>query len=174
MFESKNQILGILGIILGIIVISFPVFSELAGSILAGLGLIFLGIWLMALSFDNWGYNNLGSLAALVISLVCILLGIGFIGNIILFEMLLDGAFYLVGILLIFSGIFQLINPGDAFDKIVGLIGVVTGVLYLFMAYIAFDPEFMALVLGLWLLVAGFMQFLSSNERHKKDNIPGV
>lgn len=170
MLENKNNKgLGVLGIILGIIVIAFPVFSELAGSILAGLGLIFLGIWLMALSFDNWGYNNLASLAALVVSIAFILIGVTFIGNVILFELLLDAAFYLVGFLLITSGIILLIKKEDFFNKIVGFIGIITGFLYFIMAYTQFNPEFLALVLGLWLIFGGAAQFLPRKENQSID-----
>ena len=47
MAENKNVLLGIVAIILGLIVIAFPMISIFTVSILAGLGDLALGIWFL-------------------------------------------------------------------------------------------------------------------------------
>ncbi|HSQ01917.1 MAG TPA: DUF308 domain-containing protein, partial [Methanobacterium sp.] len=45
--------LGILGILLGIIVIIFPLISILTINAIAGIGIIFVGIWIIIKSLKN-------------------------------------------------------------------------------------------------------------------------
>jgi uncharacterized membrane protein HdeD (DUF308 family) len=54
MAEGNNVLLGILAVILGIIVIAFPLFSVFTASVLAGFAIMLLGIWLLA-QFRNMG-----------------------------------------------------------------------------------------------------------------------
>ena len=53
MAEGNNVLLGILAIILGILVMVFPLFSVFTASVLAGFAIIFLGIWLLVTKFRN-------------------------------------------------------------------------------------------------------------------------
>jgi uncharacterized membrane protein len=57
MAESRNVFVGILAILLGLIIIVFPLISVFTFSAIAGIGMIFLGIWLIfdgiALFFVN-------------------------------------------------------------------------------------------------------------------------
>ena len=63
MAEGHNVLLGILAIILGILVIAFPLFSVFAASVLAGFAIIFLGIWLLVQSFGTWTASKGASIA---------------------------------------------------------------------------------------------------------------
>ena len=164
MTNNKNQLLGILGIIFGIFLISFPLVGAVTASILAGLGLLFVGIWLMALSFDTWGTNNIASLAALIIAILSIMIGLGLMGNIVAFDLIVDSAFYIVGIFLLLNGIWLLFTTHVNFNRFLGAIGIITGVLYVYLAFIEFDTIFLTFVLGLWLLFGGAMQFVTNDN----------
>lgn len=48
---THNSLLGILVIILGILVMVFPLFSVFTVSVLAGLTVLLIGIWLLSLGF---------------------------------------------------------------------------------------------------------------------------
>ncbi|MGZ7210442.1 MAG: DUF308 domain-containing protein, partial [Methanobacterium sp.] len=50
MAEGRNVLLGILAILLGLIVIAFPLISVFVLSSVVGIGLIFIGVWLLAQS----------------------------------------------------------------------------------------------------------------------------
>ena len=47
MAKEGNIFLGILAIILGLTVIIFPLFSIFTASMIAGIGILFLGIWFL-------------------------------------------------------------------------------------------------------------------------------
>lgn len=158
MTNNQNQLLGILGIILGILIVSFPMISAFTASIIAGLGLLLLGIWLIALSFDSWGYNNIGSIASLVIGLLSIVIGVGIMGNSEAFDIIIDYSFYLVGIFLIFNGFMELLTY-ETFNIFIGAVGIITGLAYIIFAIMEFDTLFLIFTLGLWLIFAGLMQF---------------
>ena len=51
MAAGRNVFLGILAIILGLLVIAFPLISVFTASVLAGLGVLFLGIWFLVQTF---------------------------------------------------------------------------------------------------------------------------
>ncbi len=50
---GSNVLTGILAIILGILIIAFPLFSVFTLSVLTGFGLILIGIWLFTMSFET-------------------------------------------------------------------------------------------------------------------------
>ena len=45
--DEKNVLMGIIAIILGIVVIAFPYVSIFTFSVLAGIGILTLGIWFL-------------------------------------------------------------------------------------------------------------------------------
>ena len=47
MEEGRNVMIGILGILLGLIVIVFPLISVFTVNAIAGIGLVFVGIWIL-------------------------------------------------------------------------------------------------------------------------------
>ena len=79
MAKEGNVLLGILAIILGILVLIFPLFSVFTVSILAGLSILFLGIWLLIQSFSVWESSKGVSIAYLILGILGIIVGIGLI-----------------------------------------------------------------------------------------------
>ncbi|MGZ7118018.1 MAG: DUF308 domain-containing protein [Methanobacterium sp.] len=70
MTEGCNILLGVLAIILGILVLVFPLFSVFAASVIAGLAIIFLGIWLISQSFGTWSMSKAASIHIYYFSLL--------------------------------------------------------------------------------------------------------
>ena len=58
MAEGKNVLLGIFAIILGLLVMAFPLISVFTASVLAGFTIMILGIWLFVQSFETWGTSK--------------------------------------------------------------------------------------------------------------------
>jgi uncharacterized membrane protein HdeD (DUF308 family) len=59
---GNNVLLVVLAIILGILVLVFPIFSVFTASVLAGLAVIFLGIWLLEQSLGFWSDSKWASI----------------------------------------------------------------------------------------------------------------
>jgi hypothetical protein len=77
----RNVYVGVLAILLGLIVIIFPLISVATLSILSGIGIIFLGIWLLFQGYKNWGKNLAAGVASLILAFFAFAIGIVFLGR---------------------------------------------------------------------------------------------
>lgn len=159
MAEGNNALLGILAIILGILVMAFPLISVFTASVLAGFGILFLGIWLLTQSFGVWHVNKGTAVADLILGLLAIIVGIGLFGDILAFSFLASFWLFFAGFFLIISGISSLATREGTGGKGVGGIGVILGILYIILASYAWDPFYLALIIGIWLIVDGIALF---------------
>ncbi len=165
MNDERNVYIGILAIILGFIVIAFPLVSVFAFSVLVGIGIIFLGIWLLIQAYNVWSKNLAAGIADLILAFFAILFGIVFTGNITALSFLTFLALYIVGFFLILTGITALLSSKGTKAKVIGALGVILGLLYLIMAIYLRNPLFLAIILGAFLIIAGFMEiFLTTPE----------
>jgi uncharacterized membrane protein HdeD (DUF308 family) len=155
MAEGNNVLLGVLAIILGILVMAFPLFSVFTASVLAGFAIIFLGIWLLVQSFGIWGESKGASIAYLIIGLIAIIGGIGLFGSILAFSFLASFYFYFAGFFLIISGIMSFFVKEGTTNKGVGGVGVILGILFILIGYNAWNPFYLALLMGFWLIIEG-------------------
>lgn len=156
MNETKNVFIGILAIILGLIVITFPLISIFTINIIAGIGIIFLGIWFFAQSFKT------GSLAAgvagLILGIFAIMLGIVFIGDIKAFEFFTFIALYIVGFFIALAGIPSLISSKGLKAKAIGALGIIIGILFVLIGSYVANPLVLAALIGAFLIIAGLME----------------
>lgn len=173
MGEGGNVLLGILAIILGILVIAFPLFSVFTASVLAGFAVIFLGIWLLAQSFGTWGKSKAASIAFLILGLIAIIGGIGLFGSVLAFSFLASLWLYFAGFFLIISGIMSFFTKEGTAGKGVGGLGIILGILYIILAMYAWNPYYLALLIGIWLIIDGITLFFVSPSELMKSNVPG-
>lgn len=162
MAEGNNVLLGILAIILGILVIAFPLLSVFTASVMAGFAILFLGIWLLVQSFGTWEASKAASMAFLILGLIAIVCGIGLFGHILLFSFLASIWFFFAGFFLILSGIMSLFAKKGIAAKGAGGIGVILGIIYIILASFAWNPYYLALLIGIWLIIDGIALFFVS------------
>lgn len=156
--DDRNTLLGVLAILLGILVIGFPLISIFTASILAGLGILFLGIWLFIKSFDAWTTSKALSILQLILGLLAIIVGIGLFGHILIFSALVSFWLYFAGFFLLISGVFSLFYPSTV-NKGAGGLGIILGILYIILAFYAFNPLYLAFLIGIWLIIDGIALF---------------
>ncbi|RJS48841.1 MAG: hypothetical protein CIT03_05840 [Methanobacterium sp.] len=159
--EGKNVLLGILAIILGFLVICFPLISVFAASVLAGIGILFLGIWLLGQSFKSWHINKISSAAYLILGIIGIIVGIGLFGNILAFSILASFWLYIIGFLIFISGIITLFEAENNAGKGLGGLGIILGILYIILGSFAWDPYYLAALIAIWLIISGIMEFFA-------------
>ncbi len=162
---ERNVYLGILAIVLGFIVITFPLISVFTLSLLVGIGIIFLGIWLLIQAYNVWSKNLAAGIADLILAIFAIFFGIGLTGNIAALSFLTFLALYIIGFFLILTGLTALLSNKGIKAKGIGVLGVILGLLYLIMAIYLRNPIFLAIILGAFLVIAGLMEiFLTTPE----------
>ncbi len=165
MAEGRNVLSGILAIILGIVVMAFPLFSVLLLADIVGIGLIIIGIWLLAQSFEIWSTSKGVSILALIFGILGIIVGIGLFGKILAFSILVGLIIYIGGLFLIISGIISLLSGKGGAGRWGGLLGIILGILYIIVGLYALNPFYLALLIGLWLILTGIFMIFSPAEK---------
>jgi uncharacterized membrane protein HdeD (DUF308 family) len=158
MAQGKNILTGIVAIVLGLLVISFPLISDFTLSLLTGLAVIAIGIWLIVQSFEIWKTSKGASIAALILGIIAIIVGIGLFGKILAFSILLSMLIYIGGFFLIISGIVVLISGMGPSGRWGGLVGVILGILYIIIGIFALNPIYLAWLIGFFLILVGIFQ----------------
>jgi uncharacterized membrane protein HdeD (DUF308 family) len=159
MAESRNVFVGILAILLGLIVIVFPLISVFTVSDIAGIGIIFLGIWILVQSLKS------GSLAAgvagLILSIFVIMMGIVFVGDIKAFAFFTFAAIYIVGFFIILAGLAALASGQGLKEKGIGALGVIIGILFIVVGTFTGNPFVLSAMIGAFLIIAGIMEIFN-------------
>lgn len=165
MAEGNNVLFGILAIILGILMMAFPLIGVFTASVIAGLGIILIGIWLLAHSFGTWKSNKALSIISLLLGIIGIIVGIGLFGKVMAFSIFASLIIYLGGFFLIVTGIINMFSGVGSSPKIRGASGVLLGILYIIIGLYAFNPFYLGYLIGIFLFLEGiFAIFLPSGE----------
>lgn len=173
MNEGKNVVLGILGILLGVIVIVFPLISVFTVNAIAGIGTIFIGIWILLKSLKN--DSIAAGVAGLIVAVFAIMMGIVFIGDIKAFEFFSFIALYIVGFFVALAGLESLISGKGLKGKGVGALGILIGILLVVLGSFAANPLVLAALIGAFLIIAGLIEIFApqmipqSTAADKKD-----
>jgi membrane protein HdeD len=158
MEKGRNLILGILGILLGLIIIVFPFISIFTVNAIAGIGIIFVGIWIIVKSLKN---DSLAAgIAGLIVAVFAIMMGIVFIGDIKAFEFFSFIALYVVGFFIALAGLESLISGKGVTGKGTGALGILVGILFVVIGTYAANPLVLAALIGAFLIIAGLMEIL--------------
>lgn len=165
MANDKNILIGILAIILGILVICFPLISVFTLSVLVGIGILFLGIWFLVQTFRIWEASKAASIAYLILGLIAIVAGIGMVGDILALSFLASFIIYIAGFFLLISGILTLFTGEGGAGKGIGGLGVILGILYIIIGMFAWNPIYLAFLIGLWLIFDGVALFFVSPSK---------
>lgn len=159
MDNEKNLLLGIVGILLGIIVIVFPLISIFTVNAIAGIGIIFVGIWILIKSLKN---DSLAAgVAGLILAVFAIMMGIVFVGDIKAFEFFTFIALYVVGFFLALAGVESLISGKGSKGKAIGALGIILGILFVVMGTYAANPLVLAALIGAFLIIAGLIEIFA-------------
>lgn len=159
MAEERNILVGILAIILGLLVIAFPLISVFTLSVLVGIGILFLGIWFLIQTFRVWESSKAASIAYLILGIIAIVAGIGMVGNVLALSFLASFIIYLAGFFLLISGILTLFTGTGGAGKGIGGLGIILGILYIIIGMFAWNPFYLALLIGIWLIFDGIALF---------------
>lgn len=159
MAGEKNVLLGVLGILLGLIVIIFPLISIFTINAIVGVGIIFIGIWILAKSLKN--ESLAAGVAGLIIAVFAIMLGIVFIGDIKALQFFTFIALYVVGFFIILAGATSLISKEGMKGKAVGALGVIVGILFIAIGSFMANPLVLAAIIGAFLIIAGIIEIIA-------------
>ncbi|MCK9151182.1 DUF308 domain-containing protein [Methanobacterium alcaliphilum] len=143
-------------IILGLIVLAFPLLGVIPASVITGFIVLILGLGLLLGGIVEMGESAALGILEVVLGIIALILGIGFIFNPAMFSFLAAFIIYLAGFFLIIAGIMGVIsNVGGS--RWNGIVAIVIGVLYLIIGSFVSDPRVLGALIGLWLLITGII-----------------
>ena len=146
---------GLILIILGLIIIAFPLLGILPFSLLLGISVLFLGIGLLIAGIIGVNANTTMGVVELILGIIAIILGIGVIINPGFFSFLVALLIYIAGIFLIIIGIMAFF--AKIRNKWVSIVPIVLGLIYILIGSIVADPFYLGALIGIWLLITGII-----------------
>ncbi|MCC7551847.1 MAG: DUF308 domain-containing protein [Methanobacterium sp.] len=154
----KNVIVGILAIILGLIVLAFPLAGLVAASVLTGFVILMIAIWLLIVGGSQLETSKTAGILNLVLGIIVLIIGIGLIFSPALFAFLTGFLLYLAGIFMIIAGVIALASRNEFKNATwAGVLGIILGILYIILGTFAFDPIYLGILIGIWLVISGIL-----------------
>jgi uncharacterized membrane protein HdeD (DUF308 family) len=157
----KSKFISILAIILGLIIIIFPVMGLIQVNALIGLSILLISIYLLVVGVAIIDYNKSGAILDLILGTLLLLLSLCLIFNVAIIGFLAEITLYLAGITLIVVGLVSLINNRQSrYGFYIGIAGIVLGLLYIVIGTYVTDPIVLGSLIGLWLIISGVLKLL--------------
>ncbi len=158
---ESNKIWAILSIILGLILIIFPMFSSNLISILIGAIVLIFGVGLCYSGIISKEISTAFSSIAAVFGVVMIILGLAFIFGTNALSFLVGLQFYIIGFILIIVSAIGLLG-GLPIQKTSSIITLILGIVILFIAiFAANNPILITIILGIALIANGVSSYLN-------------
>ncbi len=157
----KKESISIIAIILGVIIIAFPMLGVIGASSILGLSILLMSIFLLVTGVSEIDYSKTKCILYLIIGIVMLVLSLGLIFNPSLFAFLAALTIYLAGLFLIVIGLIILITSRETrYGFWIGIIGIILGVIYIIVGTYIQDPIVLGALIGIWLILAGIMNLL--------------
>jgi uncharacterized membrane protein HdeD (DUF308 family) len=149
-------------IILGLIVLAFPLLGVIPLAVITGVAVLFLGIGLLLTGVTSMGESAAMGIIELILGILAIVLGVGFIFNPSLFSFVAALFVFIAGIFLVIAGIAGIATKA-AGSRWTGVAALVLGIIYLIVAVFVANPLYLGILIGLWLLITGIIMALQKD-----------
>ncbi|MEN6293981.1 MAG: DUF308 domain-containing protein, partial [Methanobacterium sp.] len=147
---------AIILIILGLIVLAFPLLGVIPFSVLTGVAVLFLGLGLLFMGAASMGESLVMGIIELILGFLALIFGLGFIFNPALFSFVAALFVFIAGIFLIIAGIVAIAAKTTG-SRWTGLVALILGIIYIIVAAFIKDPLYLGILIGLWLLITGII-----------------
>ena len=150
---------GLILIILGLILIAFPLLGIIPFSLLLGFSVLFLGIGLLVAGLIGIRASTAMGVIELILGIIAVIIGIGIIINPAIFSFLVALLIYIAGIFLIIVGIMALFSKVGG-NRWTGFVPIIIGLVYIIVGSIVANPFYLGALIGLWLLITGIFMLM--------------
>lgn len=159
----KQTTISIIAIILGILIIAFPMLGVITAADILGLSVLLLAIFLLANGVSEVEYNTTRGLINTILGIIMLIISLGLIFNPSIFAFLTALTIYLAGIFLIIIGLIIIVgNRDNKYGFWMGILGIVLGVIYIILGTYINNPLILGSLIGIWLLVTGVLNLLDN------------
>lgn len=154
---AYERFAGLLYMVLGLMLIIFPMFSSAVISVIIGFALVCFGMATMSLGFVfGEEFENIYSYLTILIGFISLLFGIMFMFFLNALTFLASLQFYIVGIIMMAYGLVGFLYLSEKKYTIYSLIILILGILTVVVAaFLASQPILIAILIGITLIVEG-------------------
>jgi uncharacterized membrane protein HdeD (DUF308 family) len=154
---------AIILIILGLIVLAFPLIGVVPAAVITGFLVLVLGLGFLFAGISEMGESAGLGILEIILGIIALVLGIGFIFNPGLFSFVAGLIVWIVGIFLIIAGIVGIITKAGN-SRWNGVLALIIGLLYVIVGSLfASNPVYLGILIGLWLLIMGIMMLFTKD-----------
>ncbi len=143
-------------IILGLIVLAFPLLGLIPLSLITGFLVLILGIGLLIGGIIQMGESASLGILEMILGIIALILGIGFIFNPGLFSWLVGFIVWIVGLFLVIAGIIGVLAKSGG-SRWNGVVAIIIGIIYIIVGTLIKDPVILGALIGLWLIITGIV-----------------
>ncbi|MBQ6813150.1 MAG: DUF308 domain-containing protein [Methanobrevibacter sp.] len=156
--------MSVISIILGLIIIIFPLFGIISASDILGLSVLLLSIFLLTNGISEVEYNVTKGLLNVILGMIMLIVSLGLIFNPSMFDFLTALTIYLAGIFLIIIGLIVIVsNRENKYGFWMGILGIILGVIYIIIGTYINNPLILGSLIGIWLVATGVLTALSNS-----------
>jgi hypothetical protein len=149
-------------ILIGMIVLAFPIIGLFPFSLITGLIISIIGISLLLGGIVEIGESSGLGISGIILGIIALILGIGFIINPALFSFVASLLVFIAGFILLGVGIVTITGKFGG-DKSSGVVSLILGIIYLIIATLVSDPAILGTLIGLWILITGFLMLFQKD-----------
>ena len=149
-------------ILIGMIVLAFPIIGLFPFSLITGLIISIIGISLLLGGIVEIGESSGLGISGIILGIIALILGIGFIINPALFSFVASLLVFIAGFILLGVGIVTITGKFGG-DKSSGVVSLILGLIYLIIATLVSDPAILGTLIGLWILITGFLMLFQKD-----------
>ena len=157
---NREKIIGLLYIILGLLLIIYPIFSSALLSIIIGFAMVCFGMSAICMGFlftENSSYTYL----SMIVGFISLIFGLIFLFFLNALPFLVSLQFYIIGFLMMLYGLLGMIYMKDRKYTILSAISFILGILVVALAvFFATQPILIAILIGVLLIVQGAVIFV--------------
>ena len=150
-----EKLVGLLYILLGLLLVIYPIFSSALISVVIGITLICFGLSALSMGFV-FTETPMYTYLSLTIGFISLVFGLIFLFFLNALPFLVSFQFYIIGFLMIFYCILGIIFLKDKKYTILSVIGLILGILIVALAvFAATQPVLVAIIVGVFLIIDG-------------------
>ena len=152
---NTEKIMGVLFIILGLLLVFYPIVSSAFLSILIGFSLVCFGMAAVCMGFvftEDTTYSAL----SIIVGVISLILGIIFMFFLNALPFLFSLQFFIIGFLMMFYGILGIAYLAGAAYKLLSVTGLILGIVIVALTlFLASQPIIIAVIIGAFLIIDG-------------------
>lgn len=168
--NKSSEISSILMIIVGIIMLLCPSFSMQTIGVILGIIILIVAAIILILGIAQMFISPITGVITFIIALLGLYLSWALIFDPLLVTSIFSLLVYLIGIIFILFGIFNVIT-GQFFApfSMFGLTGIFFGIAFIIGAIFIRNPIILAIILGIWLIISGVVALTQPNDENYID-----